>query len=217
MPILLMDGSLVAMAAKSACSPSLADQHLEKPQHFFALPPILVWTSPSSSSKTPLPRLLRRCSSARHVCCAIRPRTTYAGCRQRAAGAQSAGQGVPEPKRGPQVHLVLWRMGDDSSAVWSVPLSFDKVMDSAAGAQQEHEDVHLHDIAWSPKGDRVGILASVRRLPVTAPSTAMSRVVTFLRTYSVQDGRLLSTVPVQQAEQASDFAQPRTLQWLDID
>lgn len=225
MPISLFDGSTVGDGSQLGMFPVLADQPLDKPS-------TLLRTSTNPRMDLVLLIVKDAASSTGGATAAKPPGMSAAqfalvqrmlAARQR--GAQAAtGQGVPEPKRGPQIHLVLCRLGDDSSIVWSVPLSFEKVMDlppSAAGAsQQEHEDVHLHDLAWSPKGDRVGILASVRRSPVTSSSTATSRTSTLLRTYSVQDGRLLSTVEVQPQTKDSSvdhFADSMTLQWLDID
>lgn len=224
MPVSLLDGSLVGDGSQIGMFPVLADQPLEKPSTLLRS---------SANPRMDLVLLIVKDAASPSAAAAAPPGMSAAqfalvqrmlAARQR--GAQAAGaQGVPEPKRGPQIHLVLWRMGDDSSVVWSVVLSWDKVMDpphgAAGAAQQEHEDVHLHDLAWSPKGDRVGVLASVRRSPVASTSAAAPRTKTFLRTYSVQDGRLLSTVRVGQysksAPSADQFADAMTLQWLDID
>lgn len=223
MTITLLDGSVVGDGSQIGMFPVLADQLLEKPS-------TLLRTSTNPRMDLVL-LIVKDASSASSGTATAPPGMSAAqfalvqrmlAARQRGAAQAAGGQGsVPEPKRGPQIHLVLWRIGDDSSVVWSVSLSFDKIMDlapTAPGAsQQEHEDAHLHDIAWSPKGDRVGVLASVRRSPVASTSTAHPRTATFLRTYSVQDGRLLSAVQVGQPSNSDDFATAMTLQWLDID
>lgn len=219
MSISLTDGSIVGDGSQIGMFPVLADQLLDKPS--------ILLRSASNPRMDLVLLLIKDAASQTSSTAAAKPPGMPAAqfalvqrmlaARQRGAQA-AAGKGVPEPKRGPQIHLVLWRMGDDSSVVWSVPLSFDKVMDLAPTAQeanqQEHEDVHLHDIAWSPKGDRVAALASVRRSPVASSSIATSRTATFLRTYSVQDGRLLSTTEISGGD---TFADPMFLQWLDID
>ncbi|KAJ1021083.1 hypothetical protein NDA16_003869 [Ustilago loliicola] len=224
MPIFLSDGSIVGDGSQLGMFPVLADQPLDKPSTLLRS---------STNPRMDLVLLIIKDAASSDGTAAAKPPGMSAAqfalvqrmlaARQRGAQAAS-GQGVPEPKRGPQIHLVLWRMGDDSSIVWSVPLSFEKVMDlppSAPGAsQQEHEDVRLHDLAWSPRGDRVGVLASVTRSPVASSSTATSRTSTLLRTYSVQDGRLLSTVEIRTQTQdlsINHFMDTMTLQWLDID
>lgn len=214
MPIPLDDGSVVGDGSQIGMFPVLADQSLDKPCTLLRtstnprMDLVLLIVKDASSATAPAATAPPGMSAAQF---ALVQRMLAA--RQRGAHASTA-QGVPEPKRGPQIHLVLWRMGDDSASVWEIPLSFEKVMDPGAG--QEHEDLCLHDVAWSPKGDRLGVLASVRRSPVAATSTAASRTKTFLRTYSVQDGRLLSTVQIGQGE-AQAFDEPMTLHWLDID
>lgn len=227
MPVFLADGSVVGDGSQIGMFPVLADERLDKPATLLRT---------SANPRMDLVLLIVRDAAAQAVPAATAPPGMSAAqfalvqrmlaARQRGAQASSA-QGVPEPKRGPQVHLVLWRMGDDSSIVWSVALSFDKAMDfapTAAGAsQQEHEDLHLHDVVWSPKGDRLAVLVSIKRSPVSSPSTESSRTTTFLRTYSVQDGRLLSSIPVRfSPENKSDsnhdhFADPMALSWLDVD
>ncbi|CDR99258.1 uncharacterized protein SPSC_02134 [Sporisorium scitamineum] len=229
MPVSLTDGSIVGDGSQIGIFPVLADQRLDKPATLLRtsanprMDLVLLILKDAASQSAPAPTAPPGMSAAQF---ALVQRMLAA--RQRGAQA-SAAQGAPDPKRGPQIHLVLWRMGDESSAVWSVPLNFDKVMDLAPNAlgasQQEHEDIHLHDLAWSPKGDRVAVLASVKRSPVASTSTTSWRVTTFLRTYSVQDGRLLSTVPVHSWNHTSNssntnadnFAQPMTATWLDVD
>ncbi|SJX65262.1 uncharacterized protein SRS1_16085 [Sporisorium reilianum f. sp. reilianum] len=228
MPVPLSDGSVVGDGSQIGMFPVLADQRLDKPASLLRtsanprMDLVLLILKDAASQSAPAPTTPPGMSAAQF---ALVQRMLAA--RQRGAQANTA-QGAPEPKRGPQIHLVLWRMGDESSAVWSVPLSFDKLMDLAPAApgasQQEHEDVHLHDLAWSPKGDRVAVLATVKRSPVASTSTATWRMTTFLRTYSVQDGRLLSTVPVHSADNTTsssneldDFAQPMTATWLDVE
>ncbi|SPC64612.1 uncharacterized protein UHOD_07475 [Ustilago sp. UG-2017b] len=225
MPIPLVDGSVVGDGSQLGIFPALADQSLDKPFNLLRS---------STNPRMDLVLLIVKDAAASSGTAAAAPPgmsvaqfalvQRMLAARQRGAAAASGG-GAPEPKRGPQIHLVLWRMGDDSSIVWSVPLSFDKAMDPPPGeqgaSQQEHEDVHLHDLTWSPKGDRVALLASVRRSPVASSSTTTPRTSTLLRTYSVQDGRLLSTVDVQ-SHHAGDFGRDQftdmmTLQWLDID
>ncbi|GAC94715.1 anaphase-promoting complex component [Pseudozyma hubeiensis SY62] len=227
MPVSLVDGSVVGDGSQIGMFPVLADQRLDKPATLLRssanprMDLVLLIVKDAAAQSTPAAAAPPGMSAAQF---ALVQRMLAA--RQR--GAQAGGaQGQPEPKRGPQIHLVLWRMGDDSSVVWSSSLTFDKLMDLApdlpGASQQEHEDVHLHDVAWSPKGDRIAALASVKRSPVTSTSTATSRITTFLRTYSVQDGRLLSTIPVRSdngtlSNQADhDFAESKSLSWLDVD
>ncbi|KAJ9475780.1 Anaphase-promoting complex subunit 4 [Pseudozyma hubeiensis] len=227
MPISLVDGSLVGDGSQIGMFPVLADQRLDKPATLLRssanprMDLVLLVVKDATAQSTPAAAAPPGMSAAQF---ALVQRMLAA--RQRGAQASGA-QGLPEPKRGPQIHLVLWRMGDDSSVVWSSSLAFDKLMDLAANSpgasQQEHEDLHLHDVAWSPKGDRIAVLASVKRSPVASTSTATSRTTTFLRTYSVQDGRLLSTIPVRSgndivSNQADhDFAESKSLSWLDVD
>lgn len=229
MSVSLTDGSIVGDGSQIGMFPVLADQRLDKPAtllHTSANPRmdlVLLIVKDAAVQSAPAATAPPGMSAAQF---ALVQRMLAA--RQRGAQANTA-QGVPEPKRGPQIHLVLWRMGDDSSVVWSTALSFDKVMDlppnAVGAAQQEHEDVHLHDVAWSPKGDRIAALASVSRSPVASTSTATpaSRTTTFLRTYSVQDGRLLSTIPVHSSNHTSsrgyneDFAEPMNLSWFESD
>ncbi|TKY88411.1 hypothetical protein EX895_002763 [Sporisorium graminicola] len=227
MPVSLTDGSIVGDGSQIGMFPVLADQRLDKPATLLRtsanprMDLVLLILKDSASQSTPAPTAPPGMSAAQF---ALVQRMLAA--RQRGAQA-SAAQGAPEPRRGPQIHLVLWRMGDESSAVWSVPLSFDQVMDktsnSPGASQQEHEDVHLHDLVWSPRGDRVAVLASVKRTSVASTSTATWRATTFLRTYSVQDGRLLSTVTIHgdhtisSNNSADGFAQPMSATWHEVD
>ncbi|SNX86902.1 uncharacterized protein MEPE_05611 [Melanopsichium pennsylvanicum] len=222
MSIPLADGSFAGDGSQIGMFPVLADTILEKPS-------ILLRTS--TNPRMDLVLLLVKDSASASIPAATAPPGMSAAqfalvqrmlaARNRGAQAAAGGAVAPEPKRGPQIHLVLWRMGDDSSIIWSVSLEFDKVMDKAGVTQQEHEDVVLHDVAWSPKGDRIGVLASVRRSPVASTSTSGGRASTFLRTYSVQDGHLLSTVRVGPHSDIPPnvvyLDSPMTMQWQDIE
>ena len=228
MPVSLFDGSVVGDGSQIGMFPVLADQRLDKSATLLRtsanprMDLVLLVLKDAVLQSTPAATAPPGMSAAQF---ALVQRMLAA--RQRGPQASTA-QGAPEPKRGPQIHLVLWRMGDESTAVWSTPLNFDRLMDlplNAPGAsQQEHEDVHLHDLAWSPNGDRVAVLASIKRSPVASTSTPSWRATTFLRTYSVQDGRLLSTLPICSADHTTvtsnivdQFAQPITATWLDVD
>ncbi|GAC77287.1 hypothetical protein PANT_25c00067 [Moesziomyces antarcticus T-34] len=218
MALPLHDGSLVGDGSQIGMFPVLADQHLEKQARLLrsAANPrmdlvLLILKDVAAASASVAPAPPPGMSAAQF---ALVQRMLAA--RQRGANAASAqGGGAMEPKRGPQINLVLWRMGDDSTIVWSSPLSFEKLMDpSPASPLQEHEDLLLHDIVWSPTGDRLALLATLTRSPLASSSTAKPRTSTFLPTYSVQDGTLLSTVQLHHAHASGA---PMSIQWLDAE
>ncbi|GAK66937.1 uncharacterized protein PAN0_015d5161 [Moesziomyces antarcticus] len=219
MALPLHDGSLVGDGSQIGMFPVLADQHLEKHARLLRsaanprmdLVLLILKDAAAAASTSAAPAPPPGMSAAQF---ALVQRMLAA--RQRGANAASAqGGGAIEPKRGPQINLVLWRMGDDSTIVWSSPLSFEKLMDpSVASPLQEHEDLLLHDVVWSPAGDRLALLATLTRSPVASSSTAKPRTSTFLRTYSIQDGRLLSTVQLHHAQAAGA---PMSMQWLDTE
>ncbi|PWZ01868.1 hypothetical protein BCV70DRAFT_198147, partial [Testicularia cyperi] len=150
--------------------------------------------------------------------------------RQRGGAASSssssAANGPPEPKRGPQIHLTLWRMGDHSSIAWTVPLSLDKLMDPSDSSSTEHEneDLILQDIHWSPQGDRFAVLLSLRRTASASTSTSTAgRTADFVRVYSVHDGTVLSTCrlgdvhPLDLQAATSRIKKAKKLEWTSID
>lgn len=137
--------------------------------------------------------------------------------RQRGTAAQtSTSKGPPDPNRGPKISLTLYRMGEESSIVWTTHLVVDKLMDLAHNMEQEHEDLSVQDLVWSPSGDRFAVLLTLRRSPTKASSSVNTiRVASFVKTYSVQNGELLSTLPLTQV--ASAELQDRiTLSWSSI-
>ncbi|EPQ27886.1 uncharacterized protein PFL1_04630 [Pseudozyma flocculosa PF-1] len=146
------------------------------------------------------------------------------------AGQAAGPATAPEPTRGPKINMELWRLGDDSSCVWEVPLTAERLLDpepgsaAAKAAEQELEDLCVHDIGWSPDGDRLAALFSVRRLKTAAAASEPSgRYVTLVRTFSVHDGRLCSTAllhPVRDIRTKRDaerFKAPHQLSWHPLD
>ncbi|KAN0064378.1 hypothetical protein ACQY0O_002575 [Thecaphora frezii] len=223
-----------AWASSRALStlPVLADQRLSKPSLLLPtstnprmdLALLLTQDAPSTSAAAAASAAPKGMSAAQHA--------LIQRMMAKRAGHTAAPAAPPEPKRGPKINMELWRLGEQSACVWRIPLVAERLLDpepesyEAKAAVQEAEDLCVHDVCWSPEGDRLAALFSIRRTratPSSDPSTPLGRYITIVRTYSVHDGRICSTVRLHSVRQIRNqgdldrFRSPRRLGWHPLD